>query len=226
MNTLIVENCPVFQEALKNILSKWLPAAPAVFTQDGAGAIRLLKSQSFSLLLLDLQIGDIDGFEIADAAITYSPGIHVIALGFQCNEFMVYQAHKRRICGFVDKHSASILDFQQAIAQGSAKLAYFSPSFQKIKSERTNNPVSFDKILSDREIEILAWIAFPLDDREIAALLGISIRTVETHRFNILRKLDLLTTTELIRYARRYGIIHSAANTRKIRFNRESAKCC
>ena len=75
------------------------------------------------------------------------------------------------------------------------------------------DPSSFDKILSDREIEILALLAVPYSDGEVGAVLGISPGTAEKHRFNMLRKLGLATTTELVRFARKRGIVRSLAPT-------------
>jgi DNA-binding NarL/FixJ family response regulator len=119
----------------------------------------------------------------------------------------VYRTEKRRVRGFVDKRISTAFNFHQAIANVEADLAYHSPSFLRLKSARISNPVSFDKILSDREIEVLAMIATPLSDAEIAQALEISKGTAEKHRFNLLRKLDLATTIELIRYARTHGIV-------------------
>ena len=209
MNILIVEDHPVFRDIIKGILANWFASATVVCATDEATAIRHLQAKVYTHLLLNLQIQETDGFYIADVAVRLMPDIRIIALTSQCDDYTVYRTERRHIRGFVDKRVATAFNFHQAIANVEAELTYYSPSFLRLKAERIINPVSFDKILSDREIEILALIALPLSDGEIATDLGISQGTAEKHRFNILRKLGLSTTTELMRFARKRGIVCS-----------------
>ena len=207
MNVLIVEDHPIFREIMQKILARWFVQATVVCATDGTSAIRHLQSQVFTDLLLDLQLTDLDGFDVADAAMKIQPDIRIIALTSQCDDYTIYQAEKRHVRGFVDKRVSTAFNFHQAIANVEAEMVYYSPSFQRLKAERLMNPLSFDKILSDREIEILALIAAPYNDSEVAVELGISQGTAEKHRFNMLRKLGLATTTELVRFARTRGIV-------------------
>lgn len=102
--------------------------------------------------------------------------------------------------GFVDLRVATNSDLNAAIANVAGNGVYFSPSFLRLKSERMMNPMSFDKILSDREMEVLSLIAAPFSDQEIADELGISQLPAEKHRFNMMRKLGLTSTMELTRF--------------------------
>lgn len=208
MHVLIVEDHPVFREILSRIIAELFPGAKTHCAADGATALGLLQAWSFTHLLLDLQLPDIDGFRVAHAALSTAPAIRIIALTSHCDAYTVFRAEKLHVRGFVDKQVSTTRDFHQALAGAEAELAYFSPSFLLQKSRRLMNPVSFDKILSPRELEMLALIAVPFSDAEIAVELGLSPATVEKHRFNILRKVGLQTTTELMRYARNHGITH------------------
>jgi len=89
-------------------------------------------------------------------------------------------------------------------------LAYFSVEFQRLKEARHGNPYSFDKLLTDRERSVLALIGEPFLDWEIAKRLDLAEMTVEKHRFNILKKLGLQSTAELVRYARDHGFTLAA----------------
>lgn len=209
MKILIVEDHPIFREILQRILTDWFVQATVVCANDGTTAIRHLQEQSFTHLLLDLQLTDIDGFEVADTAKKSIPDIRIITLTSHCDEYTVYRAEKLRIRGFVDKRTAIPFNFHQAIANVEADGVYYSPSFLRLKQERMKNSMSFDKILSERELSMLELIATPFSDREIATELGLSPNTVEKHRFNILRKLGLNTTTELVRFARLRGIVRT-----------------
>ena len=207
MNILIVDEHIVFREILESLCSNLLGDVAVTCVADGASAIRLCQSQMFSLPLLDLQLPDIDSFDIADAAAALKPDIPILALSSHCNEYNVFRAEKRRVRGFVDKRVATISVLHEAITRVAANSPYFSPSFLRLKSERIRDTMSFDKILSERELEVLALVAAPFSNQEIAAELGISPQTVEKHRFNILRKLGLHTTAQLVRFGRRRGIV-------------------
>ena len=84
-----------------------------------------------------------------------------------------------------------------------------------MKTARLDDPFSFDKVLSDRECTLLALIGEPLTDAEIAERLELSRSTVEKHRFNILKKLDLANTTDLVRWAREHGFTLKAPESDK-----------
>jgi DNA-binding NarL/FixJ family response regulator len=131
--------------------------------------------------------------------------VRILVLSSHCDEFTVYRAEKARVHGFVDKNTNTVESLKEAISKVVRGKTYFSESFLRIKAARHSNTASFDKVLTDRERSILALIGEPLSDAEVSVRLGISIDTAQKHRFNILRKLGLQTTPELIRYARIHG---------------------
>lgn len=223
MNTLIVEDHVILQGVLKRVCSTLFGPAQVMCVADGASAIRQLQLQPFMLLVLDLPLPDVDGFAVADAAQEIAPDIRIIVVTSHCDQFTVYRAEKRRVRGFVDNRAVRISDLSEAIAKVAADGVYFSPSFLRLRSARVRDSTSFDKILSDRELSVLALIAVPFSDREIGAELGISPETVEKHRFNILRKLELKTTAELVRFARTHGIALDAEQIREGPRSREFA---
>jgi two-component system response regulator NreC len=112
--------------------------------------------------------------------------------------------------GFVDKNTNSVAMLHAAIGAVAQGRVWFSDAFLKAKAARLRDPRSFDKILTQRERDVLALVGLPMSDAEISADLHIAIETVEKHRFNILRKLDLQSTTELVRYARDHGFTLTA----------------
>jgi two-component system invasion response regulator UvrY len=91
---------------------------------------------------------------------------------------------------------------------------YFSDTFKQVKAARHKDSRSFDKLLSDRELTVLTHIGAGQDDGEIARLLNLSTATVEKHRFNILGKLGLDGTKELVRYARDHGFTLPSSSDR------------
>lgn len=206
MNILIAEDDLVFRASLESSCSDVLGDSAVTSVSEGASAIRLCRTEPFALILLALQLPDMDGFTVAEVVSSHLPNVAIIALSSECNDYTVYRAEKRRVKGFVDKRCASIPVLHEAIAKVAAHGVCFSPAFLQLKAARKKDSMSFDKILSDREMEVLALIATPLNDRQVAAALGISPQTAEKHRFNLLRKLTLANTTELTRFARARGI--------------------
>jgi len=206
MNVLIAEDHAVYREVLENLCMTVFGKVAVTCVTDGASAVHHCRTQALSLLLLDLQLPDMDGFTLIDTAVKTAPNVPIIAFTSQCDDYAVYRAEKAHLRGFVDKRMATTADLRIALTRVAEHGVYFSSSFLQKKSARHMNPMSFDKILSDREMAITELIAVPFSDREIAAELGISHQTVEKHRFNVLRKLGLKTLAELVRFARLHGI--------------------
>jgi DNA-binding NarL/FixJ family response regulator len=205
MRILVVENHPIFREIFSKACASVLEANNVTSVGCGAEALRQLATGTVSLLVLDLYLPDIDGLEIAEAARKLSPGIRTIIVTSHCDEFTVFCVERIRAEGFIDNRSLTPDNLMDALARVAGNGTYFSPSFLALKRKRTENSASFDKILSDREMKILQLVGVPYNDSEIGERLGISRATVEKHRFNILRKLELTTTTALIRFARSRG---------------------
>jgi DNA-binding NarL/FixJ family response regulator len=136
--------------------------------------------------------------------------VKILILSSHCDEYTVFRAEKVRVQGFVDKNTNSVATLKSAITAVADGKAWYSEAFLRAKAARHRDPRSFDKLLTERERSVLALVGQPLTDAEISAQLAISEQTVEKHRFNILHKLDLESTTELVRYAREHGFTLTA----------------
>ena len=152
-----------------------------------------------------MHLPNLDGFGVVEAVQQAAPKVRILVLSSHCDEYTVFRVEKSRVQGFVDKNTNTVAILKSAIAAVGQGKTFFSETFLRIKAARHDNPQSFDKLLTDRERSVLSLIGEPLSDREIAVRLGISAETVEKHRFNLLGKLGLQTTTELARYARNHG---------------------
>jgi DNA-binding NarL/FixJ family response regulator len=126
----------------------------------------------------------------------------------------VFRAEKARVQGFVDKNTNTVETLKRAIGAVGEGRVYFSEAFREAKLARHEDPLAFDKVLTDRERVILTLIGQPMTHDEVAARLKISSETVEKHRSNILRKLKLQSTAELVRYAHDHGFTLSALSER------------
>ena len=207
---VIVEDHAMFREVLRKVCARDLRHEVAGEASDGQGAVQLVLTEKPDLVLLDLHLPKLDGFGVVEAIRQAAPGIRILILSSHCDDYTVFRAEKTRVNGFVDKNTNTVAVLKQAITAVANGLAYFSPEFLRLKAERHNNPQSFDKLLTDRERTVLALIGEPFQDWEIAMRMDLAEPTVEKHRFNILKKLGLKTTAELVRYARDHGFTLAA----------------
>ena len=169
-----------------------------------AGSKRVVRTRP-DLVLLDLHLAQFDGLQVVAGVRHTLPACPFLVLSAYCDDFTVYRVERAHVQGFVDKNLNTVNSLREAISAVAAGGVYFSESFQRLKRARRENPGAFDKVLSERETAVITLIGRLLSYSEIAQKLGISPATVEKHRFNILRKLNLRTTADLVRYAREHG---------------------
>ena len=211
MRIVIVEDHLMFREVLRKVCTTELHHQVAAEAADGRRAVDLVAGTMPDLVLLDLHLPGLDGFSVVKEIRKISPQIRILVLSSHCDEYTVFQAERAHVNGFVDKNTNTVSTLKKAIEAVTHGKTWFSETFLKFKAARHRDPNSFDKVLTDRERAVLALLGEPLSDRDVAVRLEISEETVEKHRFNILRKLDLATTTELVRYARDHGFTLAAS---------------
>jgi DNA-binding NarL/FixJ family response regulator len=200
----------MFREVLRKVCSVDLGHELVGEAGDGQQAVQIVAKTKPDLVLLDLHLPSLDGFGVVEAIRKHAPLVKILVLSSHCDEYTVFRSERAHVQGFVDKNTNSVAMLQAAIGAVAQGRVWFSDAFLKTKAARLRDPRSFDKILTQRERDVLALVGLPLSDAEISAELEIAIETVEKHRFNILRKLDLQSTTELVRYAREHGFTLTA----------------
>ncbi len=175
---------------------------------DGHEAVRLAQSLRPDVAVLDLAMPLLNGLDAAQRIIHTSPRTKTILLTMHSEDQYVLEAVRGGIAGYVLKTQAAA-ELVQAIQQVARGLLYLSPGISRTvvqaylaKTELPPDP------LTPREREVLQLIAEGKTTKEIAALLGLSVKTVESHRTRLMSKLDLHETASLVRYAIRRGLIH------------------
>jgi DNA-binding NarL/FixJ family response regulator len=177
----------------------------------GREAIQLVQALQPNVLVVDLVLSDLSSLEVTRQVRPYAPATHVVILSAYSDEAHVLDALRRGAFAYVLKGSSTTSLFQ-AVREANAGRQYLSPplSDRPIEAYLAKVPeVHMDpyETLTAREREGLHLAARGLTSSEIATALFLSRRTVETHRGNLMRKLNLRTQTDLIRYALRRGII-------------------
>ena len=207
---VIVEDHQMFREVLRKVCTQELRHKVVGEAADGRSAVQLVLQTTPDLVLLDLHLPNLDGFGVVEALQQAAPGIRILVLSSHCDDYTVYRAERAHLQGFVDKNTNTVAILKKAITAVSQGRTYFSTEFLRLKETRHGNPHSFDKLLTDRERGVLALIGEPFDNREIATRLGLSVETVEKHRFNIIHKLGLKNAAGLVRYAQDQGFTLAA----------------
>jgi len=179
---------------------------------DGRQAVAMAESLKPDAIVMDIGMPSLNGIEAARQIADLHPEIAIIMLSMHSDEGYVLRALKAGARGYLLKDSAEE-DLTRAIEAVRDGKSFFSPAVSKVllqdymrKLQRAGAEDSYD-LLSGREREILQLVAEGKSSKEIAGLLNLSTYTVETHRSNIMQKLNLKGIPELILYAVRKGLI-------------------
>jgi DNA-binding NarL/FixJ family response regulator len=177
---------------------------------DGRSAVEQVRALSPDVVVMDIGLPDLNGVEATRRIKSEHDGVKVIALSMHADKRYVFHMLDAGALGYVLKSSASD-ELLQAVHDVTAGGTYVSPSLADYALERSANPKpgadgSVFSRLGAREREVLQLVAEGRTSAETAKEMHISVKTVETHRRNIARKLGLHSTAELTKYAVREGL--------------------
>lgn len=211
MKTLIVEDHPLMRAAIRSTCVEECGHEVVGETEQGAAAIELARRHQPNLVILDVGLPDMDGFAVANAILKIHPATRFLILTASLDDYTVYRVGKCGIHGFLDKGSNAIIHLRAALEAISAGEKYFSPAFHAARTALRANANSFEKVLSVSEQQILSLVGEGMSDDEIGARLGISPSTSQTHRRNILQKLNIKGTPKLVAFAISHGFTRVAS---------------
>ncbi len=209
VRVILADDHTLVRAGIRRILES-LPACVVVDEAvDGLQAIDSLRRVEADVLVLDLTMEGRDGIEVLRVAKAERPALKVIVLTMHAGREYVARAMQEGANGYLLKDSA-VQDLAAAIAAVTSGLTYFSPAIQQQMAEMLKGgvPAVPDlRSLTEREREVLILLARGSSTKEIAASLDIGVRTVETHRANLMRKLGVRSVALLTQVAIREGII-------------------
>lgn len=179
---------------------------------DGREAVKMAESLNPDVVVMDIAMPNLNGIEATAQIVKRNPKIGVIILSMHSDETYIARALSSGAKGFLLKDSAEA-DLIRAIHAVSEGRPFFSSAITQTlledymrRLQQQNLQDSYD-LLTDREKEILQLLAEGKSNKEVAALLELSLYTVETHRSNMMQKLNLHNTAEIVLYAVRKKII-------------------
>jgi len=179
---------------------------------DGREAVALAKTRKPDVVVMDIGMPNLNGIEAAFQMTQEKSDLAVVIVSMHSDESYVLRALKAGARGYLLKDSAEA-DLIKAVHAVAAGKSFFSPIVSKLllddyvrKLKRSGTDDSYD-LLTPREREILQLIAEGKSNKDVANLLNLSVYTVESHRSNLMEKLNLRGLPELILYAVRRGLI-------------------
>src|SRR3984893_1624796 len=176
----------------------------------GRKALELVRSTSPNIVLMDIAMTELGGLEALPRITKDFPSVNVIILSAHANEEYVIRALREGASGYMLKDSATT-ELELAINSVSQGKIYLSPSISRTVIDdylqRVSGAVSTLEQLTARQREIVQLIAEGKNTKEIAAELDISIKTVESHRLQLMDRLDIHDIPGLVRYAIRSGLV-------------------
>ena len=212
LKILIADDHGIVRAGLKLLLSGISDMQVVGEASDGREAVRLAKELQPHVVVIDLGMPLLNGLDAAGQILKDNDRIRVIILSMHADESYVVRALSAGAKGYLLKETADE-DIERAIRTVASGRPYFTPSIAqtllddhlRLMRER-NVHDSFD-LLTDREREVLQLLGEGKSNKEAASVLSLSPSTLETHRTNLMQKLGLHNTAEIVLYAVRKGVV-------------------
>jgi DNA-binding NarL/FixJ family response regulator len=212
LRVLLADDHGIVRRGMKALLETVPDLEVVAEAADGLEALRLCEEQRPDLLILDIGMPSLNGIDVAAQALKLRPAPHVIMLSMHADESYILRALSAGARAYLLK-DATDEDLLPAVAAVRAGKCFFSPAAARVLVEdyvRQLQERGLDDsyhLLTDREKEVLHLLAEGRSNKEVASLLEVGLSTVETHRANLMQKLNLHNTAEIVLYAVRKRLI-------------------
>lgn len=206
VRTLVVEDQGMFRA----FLLKWFAEQRGFEVVGDAGSaedgLRLAREREPELMLVDLNLPRMDGLDFVRAVRQTRPEVRSLILTSLTDPLAITRIRESGVEGYLEK-DASPEELEEAVHAVASGRSYFSRRFRDALNREGGNPSAVGKILSRREQQVLAHVLAGKTSKEIGELIGLSIRTVEFHRSNVMAKLGAGNFPELVVQARARGVM-------------------
>ena len=210
IRVVLADNHELVRQGLKTLLEREGFQVDGE-ASDGQEIVRLFSNSNSraDVAILDISMPILNGIDAAREVQKLSPKTKTILLTRHDEDQYVTEALRAGVKGYVLKHQAAN-DLVHAIHQVCRGGVYLSPSISRavVEAYLSKTELPSDR-LSSRERQVLQLVGEGKSTKEVAALLGISVKTAESHRSRVMQKLDIHETASLVRYAIRRGLIQA-----------------
>ena len=209
IRVLLADDHKILRDGLKALLERTAEITVVAEAGDGEEAVRKAAETAPHVIVMDLNMPRMSGIEATRLITTADPSVKVVALSMVLDRESVVETLKAGACGYVLKESAAdeLLDAIREVMTGENYLSSRITTMVLKDYLRTSpNPAAPPEHLSSRELELLQLIANGSNSKEIAFGLGVSIKTIEARRRELMKKLNLCSIAELTKFAIREGL--------------------
>lgn len=208
VTVVIVDHHAMFREALRTAIKDFVGITIVGEAAEGQTGIKIIASVKPSIVLLEIDLPGLNGIELIARMRTEYPVVRSVILSGYSDSDHVLKGLRAGAWGYVPKTS-SIHDLEAALRSAARGEKYLSPQvsdgiINKLLTHEENDQA---QVLTFRQREVLQLIAEGHTAKEIASILDVSYRTVETHRRDIMERLNIKNVAGLARYAERVGLV-------------------
>jgi DNA-binding NarL/FixJ family response regulator len=207
---LLADDHELVRAGIRSLLERLPDVEVVAEAGDGRQAIRLVEEHDPDIVLTDIAMPDLNGLEVTQHLAKAFPNVRVIILSMYSDEEHLYLALRAGAAGYLLKGAArdELKLAIQAVARGDT---YLSPALSNSliveHSKCRNGGLACLKALSPRQTEVLKLIARSRTTKQIALELNVSVKTVESHRMQLMNRLDIHDVPGLVRFAIRMGLV-------------------
>lgn len=212
IRVLIADDHGIVRQGTRSLLERETDIQVVGEAEDGRAAVDMAESLRPDIIAMDIAMPQLNGLDAAAQIVRRHPEIGVIVLSMHEEEDYLVRALSAGVRGYLLKDNAQ-MELVRAVRSVSQKKAFFSPAIAQMlvddftrQMQKKGLQDSYE-LLTQREREILQLLAEGKSNKEAAAVLDVSPYTVETHRNNLMQKLNLHNTAEIVLYAVRKKII-------------------
>ena len=205
LNILLIDDHPLVSKGMRTIIELHFTNAKILVVDNGTKGFELLKKKHFNIVITDLTMPGMGGVEFCKKAIERDPEVKILVVSMHLDEIYIKESIEAGARGYMAKSMENEKEIIEAISEILTGKIYYGKKISKIliRGIFSEN----QKKLTQKEIEIARLLSDGLVYKQIAGKMNISARTVETYRKNILDKLELDTTADIIKYAIKNGLV-------------------
>ncbi len=212
IRVIVVDDHMIVRDGLRSLLERQPDMEVVAEADNGREALTQAKKLSPDVIVMDIGMHELNGIEATRQIVGESPAVKVLALSMYSDKRFIIGMLKAGALGYMLKDSA-FRELVDAIRVVASNKVYISPSIAGVLTEDylenlTEKDNSVHAILTSREVEVLQLLAEGKSTKQTASTLGVSIKTIEAHRQNIMKKLNIDNIVGLTKYAIREGITH------------------
>lgn len=209
IKVLLADDHSIVRAGLRRLVEESGDMEVVAEASDGSEAISKIRELLPDVAVIDLSMPKVDGLEVINRLRPEFPDLPIIVLTMHAENQYVVRAIESGAMGYITKQSApeKLVHAIRKVHAGSRYLTEDAAESLALRVARGKKNKTFLDSLSNRELQVLRRLALGHTNKEIATTYNISVKTVDTYRFRLLKKLDLRNNAELSRFAMQNGLI-------------------